>query len=262
MAGFQNRHRRNYFVNIALSVNRAMLDKDWIIAPALDLELKQYLVLAYLQLVKARFGEQKLYPHLEDLRSHLEHLEELRRQKEELDAALPRKLVGLDLRNNRLERAPLEDASWPALIDEVIAFALPGLQRALREGQDLKGEIAEHIRFEPVGVLPLDPRVGYLLLREGREARAYAYSVTLFRSAQDELRYHSVHTRYVTSYTVGLACHYGTIKSDLVRRNSGLPNPATFVFETDLTIPRVETFLPLAKQLMIEQVVRGPGEQP
>ena len=48
------------------------LPRDWVCRPALDLELKQYLLLAYLQRVNARFAELKLYPYLDELLGHVE----------------------------------------------------------------------------------------------------------------------------------------------------------------------------------------------
>jgi hypothetical protein len=60
-------------------------------------------------------------------------------------------------------------------------------------------------------------------------------------------------THYFSTWTLGLGQTYGHIKAELIRLGP-LPNPATFVFESDISLPRIETFMPLAKQLVYELV--------
>src|SRR5690606_37876652 len=78
--------------------NDTGLPRDWVVRPAIDLELKQYMLLGYLQRVGGRFAERKLYPHLEDLGAHIAELLRLRRGKDELARAIPRGLLGFDPR--------------------------------------------------------------------------------------------------------------------------------------------------------------------
>jgi hypothetical protein len=233
------------------------LPKDWVLKPALDLELKQYTLLAYLQRVERRFGEHKLYPYLEDVLAHTRELLHLRALKASLQRNLPGGLLGFDPRTGEAVHERPEDPDMLGVIDDVIDFAVPGLQRVWERGSGLRQELAEHIRFAPVGVQPLHVQEGWLLLRHGREARVYGYALPLLRTAQEELLYHSVHTRYVTSYTVGIACSYEHIKADLIDRHSAWPNPATFVLETDVPLPHIETFMPLAKQLVYEHIAKA-----
>lgn len=42
------------------------------------------------------------------------------------------------------------------------------------------------------------------------------------------------------------------IKSDLLRYNKNLPNPATYVIESELTLPFEDTLLPLAKRTLVK----------
>jgi hypothetical protein len=230
------------------------LSKDWVVMPAFDPELKRYILLAYLQRVGARFAERKLYPHLEELHAHVTQLIQLRRSKEDLARSIPGRLTGFDRRTGEPIYQRQEEDEMMAVIDEVLDFAIPGLRQALADGRELKEEISQQIRFTPIGVQPLRATEGWLLLRTGREARVYGYSMPLFRESADELQYRSVHTRYVTSYVLGISCTYEHIKAELRERHRDLPNPATYVFEADLTLPHIETFMPLAKQLVYEHV--------
>jgi hypothetical protein len=232
----------------------ARLAPDWILAPAIDRELKEYILLAYLQHVEARFAEHKLYPHLEELHAHLEQLRALRHRKQALARSLATPLLGMDLQRQRLLRAKPAQPEAMDIVDEVIAFSLPELQRMLERGSALREAISERIQFAPVGLLPLQTHEGYLLLRSQRHARAYAYGLHLLRGSNDALQYHSVHTRFLGTYRLNITTQYEHIKEELLARHPELPNPAMFVFETDISLPHIETYMPLAKQLMYAYV--------
>lgn len=120
----------------------------------------------------------------------------------------------------------------------------------------MRAQLAASIRFEPVGLLPLYTREGYLLIHHGREARAYAYVLTVLCSVR-RLQDRALRTRYVADYTIGITCTYEHVKADLVRSHAHMPNPAVFAFCSDMSLPAIETFVPLAKQLVYEVV--GPG---
>lgn len=230
---------------------QALLPKDWILIPAIDRELKHYTLLAYLQQVRQRFAERKLYPYLLDVADHLNDLLELQQRAEGLRATMPRDITGLDARTGTVAYAPLPEPTGAlGVIDEVIDDAVPELRGHLAQGSELRERIREHIQFGPVGVLPLDPRAGYLLLRQGREARIYTYSVSLLRDADVDLHWRSVVTHYVGSRPLGLRTTYEVIRAELIAGRPHLPVPATFGFECDWEVPHIETFMPLAKQLV------------
>lgn len=232
------------------------LPKDWAFRPAFDVELKQYTLLAYLQRVRDRFAHHRLYPHLEDLKDHILELERVRKEKELLARQLGTHLVGFDPRTGDAVHEPIASDAWLSVVDEVIDWAVPGLHEARALGLELRAEIADRIAFAPVGLLPLDPSAGWLLLRIGSEARAYAYHLSRVRFTDQDPDALRVRTTYVTSYTLGLGCTFEWIKADLVRTHRVLPNPAVFAFETDQRLPWVETYMPLAKRLVYEQVTR------
>jgi hypothetical protein len=60
----------------------------------------------------------------------------------------------------------------------------------------------------------------------------------------------------MATFPIGLAHTYAQIKAGLVRTFRAQPNPATFAFETDIVLPHIETFMPLAKQLVYEHLER------
>ncbi len=238
-------------------MNNSRLPKDWVVMPALDAELKRYILLGYLQRVNERFSERKLYPYLDDLRSHLEELVQLKCGKNELAQGMPGQLIGFDPRTGEALHERDADDVLLELIEEVIDFSIPDLRRTLLLGQELKHELGERIQFSPVGIQPLHATEGWLLLRTGRDARVYAYTMPLFREHSEVDQYRSVITRFLTTYSVGIACTYENIKADLRAQHRDHPNPATFVLEAEVPLPLIETYMPLAKQLVYEFISSG-----
>ncbi len=223
-----------------------------LLLPSFDEELEQYRLLAYLQRVERHYGEHKLYPLLEDLEQRIARLQEVLGRGEELKAQIRGQLLGLDLARGELVRAPVAVAEWDRLRDALDRCMAPLLQ-ARERGQELRAALEGQIRVEPIGLLPLDVREGWLLLRTGDQALIYAYALPLVRRAGTTDQYRHVRTRYYASCTITLANTYDRIKSGLAR-SGPLPNPAMFAFESDMTLPRIETYLPLAKRITYELV--------
>lgn len=223
----------------------------WFTLPT-DEEADMYRLLAYVQRIDGHYRERKLYPYLDELRDRLDQLTELHRRRYELAASMPRDITGLDLRRGELLRTAQHEDDLLRLIDTMMARNLPELSSALERGSVLRAELAASIRVEPVGLLPLYTGEGYLIIHHGRSARAYAYSLSL-----PVLPSHTrqpMRTRYVADYTIGITCTYEHVKADLVRNHAHLPNPAVFAFSSEVPLPAIETFVPLAKQLVYEVV--------
>ncbi len=227
---------------------------DRLLTLPLDEELARYQLMAYLQRVENRYNERKLYPHLDDLQARRETVLCMRRQKEELEHAMARDIIGFDLRAGGPIRSAPEDDGAVRSLEQVIDMALPRIDKALMRGTELRQEIMQRIQLEPVGLLPLRTSEGYLLLRQGSAARVYAYQLGLYDGGDMVEASRLMRTVYVSDYTISWTCTPEQVKADLVRHRSTLPNPAVFAFSTELLLPPIETFLPLAKQLVYELV--------
>lgn len=233
------------------------LPSDWMLRPAIDLELKQYVLLAYLQRVQRRFAESKLYPHLDELEQRLLELVRLRRSKAQLAANIRGDLVGFDPATGKPKHASVEQASSLDVIDAVIDFAMPGLQGMIADGQGLREELAARIDLSPLGVQPLSPTNGWLILRTGNDARVYEYAMPLLRESREQYQYRSVVTRYWSSYPLGIGHTYEKIRANLMRARPDLPVPGTYVVEAKTELPYIETLIPLAKMLVYEHIARA-----
>lgn len=233
-----------------------LLPKDWLTRAGIDAELHRYLVLSFIQRVSTRFKERKLYPYLNEVHERARELEALLTGLDRATRALPREVSGFDLERCQVRYQEPMDDGWMRTITGSIDFARKRIADLMDQGDGLRQELGARIHFEPVGLLPLNTREGYLLLREAREARVYAYALPICRAGDPLQAHQALRTRYITSYSLSIACTYEHIKTDLVRNARYLPNPAAFVFESELPIPRVETYLPLAKQLVLNAVLR------
>lgn len=230
---------------------------DRIITTTLDEELEEYRLLAYLQRVDAHYREYKLYPLLDDLVRRIQQLRDLEKRAEDVTAHMATDVIGLDLARHELLRRPLPtDGPW-AMVQRALERTLPPLITARERGQELREGLNERIHVEPVGVVPLDAREGWLLLRQRNEALVYAYSLPIVRELDPPDNHRYVRTRYFATWTLGLSNTYEHIKAELARTGP-LPNPATFAFESDISLPRIETFLPLAKRITYELVSTAP----
>lgn len=235
-------------------MNENSLPSDWLIRPAIDLEMKRYVLLGYLQRVQHRFAETKLYPYLDELELRLMELLALRRTKAALSQVLHGELKGFDPATGQAIYGGLEQAPPLDVIDELIEIAVPSLNSAMLRGKELRDELATRIRFWPLGVQMLDATAGWLLLRQGMEARVYSYAMPLLRESDEHHQYRSVVTRYQGTYPLGISHTYEQIRRGLLKQEPQFPLASTFVLETDIALPYIETFMPLAKRLVYEHI--------
>lgn len=230
------------------------LSETWFVEGHIDFELQQYRLLAYLQEVNRRFAETKLYPQLSDLIVHYRNLLAFRETKSAIESRFPSHLKGFDLQANKLiwEQLMSNDASMQELQD-IVNYAIERFKPTIENGSEIYEYVEKELAIEPVGVVPLYKREGYVLLRAGSEpTRAYQYAVTLFE--QDATQYRSVRLQYIDSWTSSVAHTAESIKGAIIRTRPELPQPAVYRIETGLAVPLDETLLPIAKRLLVRYI--------
>ncbi|MCB0395667.1 MAG: hypothetical protein KDD36_03380 [Flavobacteriales bacterium] len=236
------------------------LNKDWITEKWIDFEYKKYLLLAYLQEVSSHFDAVKLYPVLAELIEHHRNLVELKEQTQQMNESFPKKLKSFSSEKMTLmyERL-IQDDDLIREIEEIIGYSLPRFEYYLDEGKKIYEFIESHMHISPVGVTPLYPYEGYFIL-DGTSVsgcRVFEYKMTLIE--EPEGKYRAVHTRFLTEYKRSLNHTFEGIKEDLIRHRHELPNPATYAIESELSIPENETFLPMAKRLLVRYIYKETG---
>lgn len=236
----------------------ASLSTNWITEKHIDFEYKKYVLLAYLQEVSDSFNESRLYPYLGELVAHYKCLVSIKENKKNLYESFPGRLSSLDYSNFKLlYEKMLEDDQLMKELENIIDFSIPQFEKYLADGKKIYDFIESKISIFPVGIVPLNAGEGYLFLKIGKqsETTVFQYQITIFENPDE--RYRGIYTQYVCSYERSLANSYESIKQDLLRYNKKLPNPATYVIETDLAIPMENTFLPMAKRSFVKFVANN-----
>lgn len=230
------------------------LDKNWITENRIDFEYKKYILLAYLQHVSECFRSVRLYPALADLVDHYRLVVQLKENKQDLFDRFPQRLTGVDAGTFRLQyEAVMNDERIMSEIESILDFSLPRFAEWVNEGKHIYDFLEKEIALLPVGIIPIDTSSGYLFLKGGSaETRVYGYTTTLFENAESTWR--GIHTEYIRTYSHSIVRTFESMKTELVRENRTLPNPAVYVAETGLDIPLKETFLPIAKRKLIVEV--------
>ncbi len=231
------------------------LNYNWVTESHIDFEYKKYVLLGYLKQVSDEFTESKLYPSLAELVTHYRNLLELRNNKESIEGGFPGIVKGVDLKNFKvLYEQMLEDDQLMREIESIIDFSIPQFEKHLSEGKRIYEFIESRINILPVGIMPLHNTEGYILLKynPGSETMAYEYQITIFENPEE--KYRALSTRYMGSFQQSVYNTFENIKHELIRYHKKMPNPATFLIESDLKIPFEESLFPIAKRALVRYV--------
>ena len=231
------------------------LPKNWITEGLIDFEYKKYQLLAYLQSTEKEFKAVKLYPVLGDLIEHHRTLKELESNKSELKNLFPKALNGIDLQNAQLKyESKVPDGNLMEEIAQITAYALPKLQNQIEEGKSIYDFVEEQIEFEPVGILPIYNREGYVLLTQEKssEVHAFRYKSNFLQLAGEKFR--SISLWLVGVFQKTLVNTLEKLKMHLVSEIKELPNPATWRLHSHYSFPMEETLIPVGKRLLIRSV--------
>lgn len=233
----------------------ARLKHDWITDHCIDFEYKKYVLLAYLKEVSVHFDANELYPFLGDLVNHHHQLVQLKNHKETLSEQFPKNLKGISSEDWTLlyEKMASDDALL-AEVEHILSFSLPKFEAYLEEGKQIYDFIENHMNIRPVGVIPLYPDEGYLILRNEHQKRSNVYEFQLTVIQEPESVFRTVRTSYLSTFHHSVGSTPESVKSALITHNDNLPNPATYAVESELAIPEQETFLPIAKRMLVRYI--------
>ncbi|GAB3884436.1 hypothetical protein [Spirosoma agri] len=231
------------------------LQSDWFTQNWLDAEYQKYVLMAYLQAVRQNFTENRLCPDLPDLRDHYETGVRFSRGKGTLNAAFPKRADRVTGPPPRIEyKSEVTDDEFMTELDTIMNFALPRFQATLTEGQQRWADITKSLTLSPVGLMPLRPEEGYLLIHTTNQAETQIYRFRLTLYSEQEPGGRLVRLQFVEAVQKSLVNTVENIKLDLIRRHRNLPNPATFMLESQRTYPVQETLLPIARQMLVQAV--------
>ena len=225
--------------------------------PVDDMEKRQYTILAALIERRNEFLHSRLYPSLVELMDAREVLVKLAAEKNNISQSIPRQLKDVDWQTKKLVYEN-QDANIPDIerMFELIYWALPFIDATIEEGKTLYDFVDENVQLEGVGIMPVYTDEGYFFVPEHRASILHVlrYEMSLF--TDEGHNYRAMRTNEVESVrqeTMRLALE--DLKLRLIKQHLELPNPATFVCETDLDFPYAETMLPVIKRKLMSQLI-------
>ncbi|KXK57635.1 MAG: hypothetical protein IPM61_16275 [Chlorobi bacterium] len=221
-----------------------------------DFEASRYRILEGLRRVRQEFTHNRIYPTLSELTELYVTLRTITDNSTNLRDQLPGRIVGLDLQGQRVIYRNESFSNDDVLaVQELIRWAMPLLQQAIEEGQTIFNFVDDHLRLEHVGLLPSYVEEGYLLIPELQRGVLHViqYEVSIFTSENE--RYRNLRTTSVRTVSLNdLGMTAASLKMLLIAENRSLPNPATYIFQTDLDFPFAETMLPVAKRKLLRRL--------
>jgi hypothetical protein len=231
------------------------LPKDWLTQGLIDYEYKKYVVLAYLKGVRENFHNYILYPFLSDIVFHYKNLLSIKENKQLIYENFPKVISKADFEKLQITYKKLiEDDEMMKEIEDILEFSIGRFKDILNEGKEIYDFVEENVEITPIGVSPLYAKEGYLMInqKEKIDMEVYRYLITVFENADEVFR--GVHTEFVETVTKSMSITYETLKLDLIRKYSFLPNPATYLIMAKVKLPFEETLFPVAKRLLVKYV--------
>lgn len=231
------------------------LSENWITEHLLDFEYKKYMLLAYLQKVKERFNEQKLYPDFAELIAHYKNLIELKSNTYSIENKFKKNLKGFDFENMKLVYDNLnEDDELLEELKQIISFSEPLMAKEIHNGKSIFDFAEQHIISEHIGILPLYKAEGYFLLApyQSRQVMVYLYQFSKVNLLQQDV--YGLTSSYFSTYNVSLSRPVDKIKHEIIEANPNMPNPPVYLFKAKADLPKDETFLPVVKRLLYREV--------
>lgn len=231
------------------------LSNNWITENRIDFEYKKYVLLAYLQEVKKFFDENKLYPPLSEIVHHYENVVRFKETRNNFLTQLPKLLSSIDLEKQMLHyHGSMDQDTILAEIESIIEFSIPQFLMHLEQGKDIFDFVEKVINIEPIGVVPLQNKFGYLLIKSNDSigTRVYEYHLSVIEQPNERLS--SLKTNFIKSYEQSLSHTFHHIKSDILHEYKVFSNPAVFGIEAEHELPFDETLLPVAKRLFLKMI--------
>ena len=223
-----------------------------------DLETNQYRILGGIREVCKDFTKKKIYPSLAALIKLKQSIDKIKEERNNLNEKLPKRIKGFDIKAQKVIYEPAGDVNHNHNIEEVfnlIDWALPNINNAIEEGIILFDFVDKNISLGQVGILPMYKDEGYFMVTDNAafELQVHRYESTLFSSGNEN--YRSLKTEFVKSERqVIIRRSPESIKHELIKERKDLPNPATFLFDSDLDFPFTETIFPVVKRKLISHI--------
>ena len=218
-----------------------------------DLEKRQYVILGALKKISEQFHFYKIYPHLSRLIELRRILKEVIAGIYDLRSKFPKQISKLDWVNRVIEHEVIFTSGTDiSSVEDLIEWALPRIENVIEEGVAIYEFVESELTVEQVGILPEYKDEGYLFVPDNQKKslNLFRFEVSIFQNTHDQYRaLKTQFLKYLEQDRIKLSP--GSVKLDLIREESELPNPATYAFNTELDFPFETTIFPVAKRRLM-----------
>ena len=222
-----------------------------------DPEGARYRIMAALEAAAKEFHRSRLYPGLGELIELVSVLETVRDNKDQYAEVMPRKLSGVDFENKSLQ-FDTEPAD-PDMIEQLfglIDWALPEVKKVTDEGVAMFDFVNTNLSIDVVGIMPIYRDEGYAFVSDRKDSVLHVlrYEMSLYSDNEDN--YRALKTFEVETHEIdAVLIAPEDVKLHLIDSHKDLPNPATYLVDTDLDFPFDSTILPVAKRKLMKHLI-------
>ena len=220
---------------------------DWLEKGPLDLEYKQYKLLAYLKEVDQDWNQYLLYPHLTNVVEYNRLLNLISKNKSEIEELFPKEMVGIDLETKKIiyevKQQPNEKMGED--IQEIIEWGISRLDEYSQIGIIIYEDIAEDIIVERVGLESNVKDEGYIIFN-GDTVNVYYFNIGRIIMDVDGGRF--LFTKKVKEFKRKKFQTTNDIKLEILKEGTHLSVPEFYSVEGNRPYPLEETVLPMVKR--------------
>lgn len=233
------------------------LDLEMFTSSAQDVEGTQYKILAATKQAAKEFHHNMLYPRLGDLIELVSVLETIQANRDQYRTVLPRRLTGVDFEKKTLQfdAIPADEQAVERMF-ELITWALPTLKELTEEGVAMFDFVTQSLSIDVVGIMPIYKDEGYAFIPDPKAQLFHVFRYEMSLYSDDNDKYRAMKTFEVQTRDINIVHEAPeTVKLDLIKEHQDLPNPATYIVQTDLDFPFDETILPVAKRKLMRVLI-------
>lgn len=232
------------------------LSENWLSEGLMDVEYKQYLLLAYIRDVHEVFNHKILYPAFAELIEHHRYLKTIKNNLKRIKES-EKELQGIDWESMKLIYSYNTEKEQDVL-EQIIDFSIPKIEKEIQHGKRVFNDIESKLKYTTVGLMPLHKNIGYFFIQNypNHEMLVYQYELSdLYMQTRDgNVPFKSLKTEYIATYSFGIGNSLTSIKQEIIKRKPDIPNPAVYSFFPNQVAPMEHTVLPVVKRVLMKLV--------
>jgi hypothetical protein len=223
---------------------------EWLEKGPLDLEYKQYKLLAYLKEVDRDWNKYILYPHLSNIVEYNSILTSIKKNKSDIEELFPKEATGIDIEKMEIvyETKPQTGTRITEDLQEIIDWGIDRLDEYSQIGIIIYEDIAEDIKLSNIGLDSIVKDEGYIIFFDDT-IKIYKFHIGSILIDNDGGRY--MMTNKVRECEREKFQTPEDIKLMLVKEMDDFAVPNFYCVEGFKPYPFEETVLPIVKRKIL-----------